>query len=710
MKIDTKEATVEASAVFGESVDMGISARGVVHLMSLLTNLYNDPETAVIREYYTNALDAHTRVGQARPVEIFLPTRDNPLYVVKDFGVGMSAHDIKHIYSQYGESTKQDTNDEIGAYGLGCKSALAIATQFTLTTVKDGLKTTALVGKTESGINNIDILPSKATEEPNGTTVTIPVPNVTAFNEKVSSFFKYSDPEKVKINGHHPESVLGTATKLVSGVPGLEIYTKEKTGYYGSPEFKVIMGNVPYDFSSEKVAESLSRQKINFDVDYARMNVYFVVSIGAVDLTPSREGLRYTDKTEKQVDAALQEFVRNIRAAAQSEINDVEKRHEVFPVIKKWGRILNEDDVTWKGSKVPQHFTVKDKIFKTVQRYGSEASHSTTRFLPMNNTLTLVHGRDPEEYKKVSIYLTPYMDSEDISTMIFYFTDEIVSLNDPWVMDNEQITVVHADKIVEIGKAKRKADREAAKGQLKSASTKFRYPVLDIQEKVILNTPYDLIPDGTPYLHVDDFSRSLGGYFSGFFNGKANPEDTHKVYVEKKKNIAEAMSRFTSSRYVVIIGGNRKLSALQDRIKGTYNVTEDFEKTINNTFRSVHQNVKDIASLRGSSFSNLIEVLKKCGLESSIKDRDFRRLMNPRKKAKHTFKKLTEYEQHLKLVQPNSKRANVPSTSTAVRDLMIKYPLIESVSYYNLSTLKAKHMVTYINAVHDEEVALTADN
>lgn len=706
MKIDVKEATVEASMTFGKSVDMGISSKGVVHLMSLLTNLYNDPETAVLREYYTNALDAHVRVGQTKPVDIFLPTSDNPLFVVKDYGVGMSENDIEHTYSQYGESTKQDTDDEIGAYGLGCKSALAIATQFTLTSIKDGIKTTALISKTETGINKVDILPTKKTEEGNGTTVTIPIPDVRSFTNKVTAFFKYSDASKVKINGRHPENVFKEATKLDTPGTDAVIYTKAMGQYsYGTPEFKVIMGNVPYTLTKELFEESLSRQSISFDVGYSKMHVYFVVKIGAVDLTPPREGLRDTDKTRAKIDEMTAIYVESVRKTAQAEVDAVEKRHEVFSVLDTWDRILDADNRTWKGQPIPAEFKQSDgEYFRTVSRRGSESSHGTSRHLRPQQTVTLVHGRDPEEYRKVSMYLTPYMDSINKRNIVFYFVKDLTDLSDPWITDNENITVIHADKIVEIGKAKRKADRDATRATLKQ-SGKFRYPVMDLKTGVVTNTPYDEIPAGTPYLHVDLFSYRLGDFMSQWFNGKRDAEN--KFDGPRKQKIAESLSHFTKADKMVVIGGTRKLSALTDRVPGTYSITNDIESTIKNTFFSVPQPVKDIASLKGSDFETLITNIKKNNLETSIKDRDFRRMINPTKKAKQTYAKLVEYEKHLEQIRPNNKRATVPDTSTAVRDLMNKYPLIESIAYNRLSPVKAQHLVTYMNAVHDQELALT---
>jgi len=48
------------------------------------------------------------------------------------------------VYARYGASTKRGTNDQVGAFGLGCKSAFTLGQQFVVTAVKDGQRTVAL--------------------------------------------------------------------------------------------------------------------------------------------------------------------------------------------------------------------------------------------------------------------------------------------------------------------------------------------------------------------------------------------------------------------------------------------------------------------------------------------------------------------------------------------------------------------------------------
>jgi sensor histidine kinase regulating citrate/malate metabolism len=123
--IATKNNSIQVeSNVQGEKIAMGIDPAAMAHIMSILTDLYSDPEYAVIREYSTNAFDSHIEAGQTRPIEVTLPTDLAPFLTIRDFGIGLDAEGIESIYSLYGASTKRNTNDQVGMLGLGCKSAL----------------------------------------------------------------------------------------------------------------------------------------------------------------------------------------------------------------------------------------------------------------------------------------------------------------------------------------------------------------------------------------------------------------------------------------------------------------------------------------------------------------------------------------------------------------------------------------------------------
>ena len=91
-----KQTTLKQSDDF-ESFSFGIKESGLSHIFNVLRNqLYSDKVLAVIREYSTNAVDAHIEVGQAdKPIKVTLPTQMTPEFKVRDFGRGLTEEQAK---------------------------------------------------------------------------------------------------------------------------------------------------------------------------------------------------------------------------------------------------------------------------------------------------------------------------------------------------------------------------------------------------------------------------------------------------------------------------------------------------------------------------------------------------------------------------------------------------------------------------------------
>ena len=99
----------------------------------LSDSLYSDKVMAVIRELSTNANDAHIAAGNRNPFKVTLPTQTNPNFTVRDYGTGLSQEDMEELYTTYGASNKNDSNDFTGCLGLGSKSPFAYTKSFTTT-------------------------------------------------------------------------------------------------------------------------------------------------------------------------------------------------------------------------------------------------------------------------------------------------------------------------------------------------------------------------------------------------------------------------------------------------------------------------------------------------------------------------------------------------------------------------------------------------
>lgn len=280
---NTADTVSVQSNLDGISGEFSIDESSLAHILSILTNLYSDSEGAIAREYITNAHDSHIEAGQTRPVEVTTPSRFNPTYIVKDFGIGMSVDDIVNTYSKYGASTKRESNDVVGMLGVGSKSALTYTNSFTIIGVKAGIKTQAVVSINDAGVPEFHILDTSATDEPNGVTISIPVKDRNSFATKTADFLQFWPEGAVLVDGHEP-------TKHDYHKVDESLYIKIGSGYYDRPNSYVVMGNVPYRISDSQQQSITKGNNFGF-VAY--------LPIGSVDIVPSREALHYTGRTVK---------------------------------------------------------------------------------------------------------------------------------------------------------------------------------------------------------------------------------------------------------------------------------------------------------------------------------------------------------------------------------------------------------------------------
>lgn len=343
------------STVQGEDVAMSIDDAAIQHLMNVLTDLYADPELAVIREYSTNALDSHIEAGQTRPIEVTTPTDLRPLLTIRDYGIGLDAEDIRNIYSRYGASTKRATNDAVGMLGLGCKSALAFVDQFTLAGIKGGERTLVSVARDETGAGTMTVLEAGPTDEPDGVEVCIPASAYTDLEAKAQDFFAYWKPGLVLLNGAEPDPLPGYAVGEYI-IADRVANAWNATGRHDANPLTIVMGNVSYPppdgFSSEAV-DSLPRDK----------RLVVTVPIGTVHFTPSREGLQDAERTRAAIHAALEDFQSEVAAAVTAAVEDAADRpgaaRALIEARAAFGK-ANVPELKWEGEEIPTVLSAED--------------------------------------------------------------------------------------------------------------------------------------------------------------------------------------------------------------------------------------------------------------------------------------------------------------------------------------------------------------
>ena len=166
MIVEDKTTKTIANGMISESF-FSVKQENLAHIFSILRNsLYSDKAGAIIREYSTNAYDAHVQAGiKDTPISINCPSRFSPLLTIRDYGFGLSEEQIFNVYASYGESTKRHTNDQVGMMGLGSKSAFSYTDSFTIISHNAGVKKSYLAFIDDSGIGKIMKVGEESTDE-----------------------------------------------------------------------------------------------------------------------------------------------------------------------------------------------------------------------------------------------------------------------------------------------------------------------------------------------------------------------------------------------------------------------------------------------------------------------------------------------------------------------------------------------------------------
>jgi len=343
-------------------------------VMKSLSKLYSNAVLAVIREYSTNARDAHIEAGKLdAAVKVTLPTLYHPFFEIEDFGVGMSKETLKDVYTRFGDSTKRETNDANGMLGFGCKSALAYTDSFIVVSRKDGIETEALIVRKADWSITLRVTAQRATTEPNGTKVQIPARDYDAFRNIAMDFYRFWEPGTVEVDGKYPEWAVGE--KLDDNL----YFSKSQGTSY------VVMGNVAYRIANpEALFQNRGMNSISF-VAY--------VPNGSVEFTPSREDLEYTETTKKTLHGVIENFEKKILKQAKT---DIDTATDYFDAYGKWVYWTNKlgkgpfGDLEFRGEKFTNEIQFDGYRYRPAEQRYNMYAIKTWSVSSMDSTLIVV--------------------------------------------------------------------------------------------------------------------------------------------------------------------------------------------------------------------------------------------------------------------------------------------------------------------------------
>ena len=299
MKPITKSQTVQSNGI-KESVSFGIKASGLHHVLGILRDqLYSNKILANVREYTTNAVDAHTEAGLIdRPIEVSLPNRMSPYFKVRDFGFGLSDEDIHNVYAFYGESTKRNSNEMTGMLGIGSKSAFAYGDNFVINSFVDGKKHSYNAYIDDSQVGQISKLSTEDSNEERGIEIVVPVKSDDhdEFRNEAYELFRYFKVRPI-VKGV-AEFKYDEQGVLFSGDDWS--WSDGKADRYDRGKAVAVMGNIGYPLDEHALNISRDEDHVGLSTLLCS-NLTLNVDIGDVEISASRENLQYTDYTRKQI-------------------------------------------------------------------------------------------------------------------------------------------------------------------------------------------------------------------------------------------------------------------------------------------------------------------------------------------------------------------------------------------------------------------------
>ena len=257
----------------------------------LSSGLYANKIKAIIRELSCNAIDSHTAAGTTQPFEVHLPTTLEPWFSIRDFGTGLSHDQVTKIYTTYFESTKTESNEFIGALGLGSKSPFSYTDNFTVMAIQDGRKGIYSAFINNEGVPSIALMGEEQVTESNGVEVKFSVNDRYDFNkfaDEAQSVYRWF-PVLPTITGNKitVNPIVYETKDIIAGVHSLE----DSYGRGRNPSVAV-MGNIAYPIEvpqAEQVLEGVHQ--------LLKCGLVIEFGIGELDFQASREGLSYIPLT-----------------------------------------------------------------------------------------------------------------------------------------------------------------------------------------------------------------------------------------------------------------------------------------------------------------------------------------------------------------------------------------------------------------------------
>jgi len=401
------DRTVEVHSAGINSANQFTIAQTSKMFKILSDSLYSDKVMAVIRELATNAYDSHISAGNKNPFLVKLPTSADPNFSVRDYGTGLSQQDMESLYTTYGASNKNNSNDFVGCLGLGSKSPFAYTKSFTTTSYFNGTQYTYIAAIDDAGVPTLNLIHSTETSEPNGLEIGFAVKqyDFQEFSQKSIRVFHYFRMKPIITGGvgwNFSEEY--SQRNVVIDGDGWRVCrlnndnNKFPNGYHRIQSGVIaLMGNIAYPV---EVSHLIGEEKAETPDHIARWNRAFnkadiaswkafvgeIINqglyleldfgIGELEMDVSREGLQYTKGVVKALREKTQDIFVELKknfsdkiAAAKTKIEAIGTYYQMNDLAGGWGVGASWTDASGKVHSINSGEDIEYKLKKDENLY-----------------------------------------------------------------------------------------------------------------------------------------------------------------------------------------------------------------------------------------------------------------------------------------------------------------------------------------------------
>ncbi len=380
------------------------SIQDLVHIFKVLRNkMYTDKVLAVVREYSTNAMDAHIESDQrTRPISVHIPTTSEAYFAIRDYGTGLTEEGVRSIYTMYGASTKRGSSELNGQLGFGSKAAFSYANQYTITSFTGGKKYVYDAYIDESELGAVSLISESDTTEPTGVEIRVKVAaaDIGVFKSKAETFYTYFTPT--------PAFNIGMAIKKPVYVIRRDKWAVKESstknfGFNTGPEIRLVMGNVSYPVDRNIILEFAGKSTDRKVIEAAlQLPLDLFVPVGVANIAASREGLEYDKLTLAAILNALRECTAQVQEDFTKAIQtseDIVQAKKLFieakngvlnPIFKS---LAESKAFIYKGVEITnEYFTIPNTTYSIVSADNRTLTYSACNLLNITENKDNVMG------------------------------------------------------------------------------------------------------------------------------------------------------------------------------------------------------------------------------------------------------------------------------------------------------------------------------